>query len=93
MYREETEAVVEGRYVYTSGGAGSSIQHGLTSSQILRDSSSISFSFSKLMLEGKVYATLLLLTDCDDSAPLQLDKMIRSKSVRDICWSSGSPSM
>ena len=70
---------------------GRSIQRGLTSRRVSRDSSSISFSFSKLMLEGKVRAALRLLTDRDDSAPLQLDKMIGFKSVRDILLEKHPP--
>ena len=36
------------------------------------------------MLEGKVRAALHLPTDCGDSAPLQLNKMIGSKGI--FCW-------
>ena len=61
---------------------GRSIQRGLTYPRVLNNSSNVSFSFSKLMLQGKVYATLRLLSH-ENGFPLQLDKMVGSKSVRD----------
>ena len=63
---------------------GCSIQHGLTCPRVSNDSSNVSFLFSKLMLQGKVRAALRLLSDHEDGFPLQLDKMIGSKSVREI---------
>ena len=64
---------------------GHSIQRGLTYPRIPNDSSNVSFSFSKLMLQGKgkVRAALRLLSDHENGFPLQLDKMVGSKSVRE----------
>ena len=63
---------------------GHSIQHGLTCPHVSDDSGSVSFSFSKLMSQGKVCAALRLLSDHENRFPLQLDKMIGSKSVREM---------
>ena len=63
---------------------GRSIQRGLTCRRISSDSSNISLSFSKLMLQGRVRAALRVLSDHDNGFPLQLDKMIGTKSVREI---------
>ena len=62
---------------------GRSIQRGLTCPRVPNDSSNVSFSFSKLMLQGKVRAALRLLSDHENGFPLQLDKMVGSKSVRE----------
>ena len=62
---------------------GHSIQRGLTCPRVPNDSGNVSFSFSKLMLQGKVCATLHLLYDHENRFPLQLDKMVGSKSVRE----------
>ena len=62
---------------------GRSIQHGLTCPRVSNDSSNVSFLFSKLMLQGKVRAALRLLSDHEDGFPMQLDKMIGSKTVRE----------
>ena len=61
---------------------GRSIQRGLTCPRVPNDSSNVSFSFSKLMLQGKVRAALRLLSH-ENRFHLQLDKMVGSKSVRD----------
>ena len=63
---------------------GRSIQHRLSSSHINRRVNSTSVTFSKLMLEGKVRATLRLLNNQECSGPLKLDQRIGSKCVRDI---------
>ena len=62
---------------------GCSIQCGLTYPCVSNDSSSVSFLFSKLMLQGKVHAALCLLSGLEDGFPLQMDKMIGSKTVRE----------
>ena len=58
-----------------------SIQRGLTCPRASNDFSSVSFLFPKLILQGKVHAALCLLSDHEDGFPLQLDKMIWSKTV------------
>ena len=63
---------------------GCSIQRGLTCPCISNDSGNVSLSFSKLMLQGRVCAALRLLSDHEHGFPLQLDKMVGSKSVMEI---------
>ena len=63
---------------------GCSIQCGLTCPRVSNDSGNVSLSFSKLMLQGRVRAALRLLSDHEHEFPLQLDKMVGSKSVREI---------
>ena len=63
---------------------GCSIQRGLTCCRISSDSSNISLFFSKLMLQGRVRVALCLLSDYDNGFHLQLDKMIGTKSFREI---------
>ena len=50
---------------------GRSIQHGLTCPHVSNDSSNVSLSFSKLMLQGRVRAALRLLSDHENGFPLQ----------------------
>ena len=62
---------------------GRSIQRGLKCPCVSNDSGNVSFLFSKLILQGKVHATLRLLSDHENGFLLQLDKIIGPKSVRE----------
>lgn len=70
---------------------GRSIQRGLTSPRASSDPNNVSFTFSKLMLQGKVRAALRLLSDHENGHPLQLDQMVGSKSVRDTLLDKHPP--